>query len=286
MAAGSNGPASATVDLSEHLLPNGNGSEANRTPSDSGSIIDEIRTSISNVRGTRPATTTKSTLTAFGSNVHSKVRSLAQKTHEHFETAKEKRSPWQKNLGESLEAKEVHFFLISLLLIDLAAVVYDILEMLHSKAEDANFCLELLSLCKDNPAACDDFHSAGHSDFSFYVSMFILVMFLLNIIGLFIAWGHTFFMHPGYVLDLIVVLTAIILETSFDNDTAGLLAILTMWRLVRVMHGIFEVTDETFEAELKGVEGKLSSLEDLHKKDEAELKSLKEEIAQFKGGRS
>jgi hypothetical protein len=47
-----------------------------------------------------------------------------------------------------------------------------------------------------------------------------------------------------YVLDVIIVLGAIILETSLSDPSGGLLVVLMLWRGVRVVHG-FAVSLET-----------------------------------------
>eukprot|EP00897_Mesotaenium_endlicherianum_P004774 jgi/Mesen1/4324/ME000022S03608 len=202
------------------------------------------------------------------------AQGIARNLQHKFNEAGENRSQWRKQLGENLERKEIHIFLIVLLLIDLAAVIYDVLETIHSKAEDVNQLKSLLALCYNDKAACAAFHPSTTSPVSFYISITILLIFLVNVILLLLAWGWTFFLHFGYVLDFVVVVVAIALEFCADEEAAGIIAIATLWRIVRVMHGIFEVTDEKFEAELKEVEERVDRLEELHKADVGKLRAL------------
>lgn len=41
----------------------------------------------------------------------------------------------------------------------------------------------------------------------------------------------------GYVADLIVIPTALVLELTLEEKAVGLLILLRLWRLVRVAHG-------------------------------------------------
>ena len=69
------------------------------------------------------------------------------------------------------------------------------------------------------------------------------MILMLDVFALIVANGRSFW-NPLYLLDLVVVSTALVLEILLDADTAGLIIVLTLRRIVRVAHGIFEVTDE------------------------------------------
>eukprot|EP00850_Spirogloea_muscicola_P000905 SM000003S11150 [mRNA] locus=s3:1218461:1219498:- [translate_table: standard] len=188
-----------------------------------------------------------------------------------------------------LESKPVHLAIVGLLLVDLCAVVADILQSLHGKAEDLHRCVRYLADC---PGQCHGhFHERHHSEAAFYISIAVLSVLAANIAALLVAFGAGFFLHPGFVLDLVVVAVALGLEVSLSTDTAGLLAVLTLWRIVRVAHGIFEVTDETFEAELREVGDKVAAAEAMHCDDlnrlqaqQARITELENQIKQCSNG--
>lgn len=203
----------------------------------------------------------------------SRVKAAARGIQRKFKEAADNRAAWRKRLADFLERKEVHILLIVLLLIDLAAVTWDVITSISHKTADIRQLRGLLALCKGDVAACDAFAPTEGSDLSFYVSITILVLFLANVVALLAAWGWTFFLHPGYVVDFVVVVVAIVLELAKDADATVILAVATLWRIVRVMHGIFEVADESFERELGRVEARVEALEALHRRDMESLRS-------------
>eukprot|EP01138_Halocafeteria_seosinensis_P006528 gb/GECG01006673.1/.p1 GENE.gb/GECG01006673.1/~~gb/GECG01006673.1/.p1 ORF type:complete len:410 (+),score=51.09 gb/GECG01006673.1/:1-1230(+) len=76
------------------------------------------------------------------------------------------------------------------------------------------------------------------------VSLTALSVFLFQQLLLIYAYGAHFFMKPMYVLDFVIVLGSIILETALSDPSGGLLVVLMLWRGVRVVHG-FAVSLET-----------------------------------------
>jgi len=76
------------------------------------------------------------------------------------------------------------------------------------------------------------------------LSVSILSIFAVQISMLMFLYGKEFFANAFYVLDLIVVFGALLLETShwhqwFIVQGGGLFALLLFWRIVRVIHGLF-----------------------------------------------
>lgn len=169
------------------------------------------------------------------------------------------RAQWRKDLAECLECTPAHVFIVSLLLIDLFATAVDILKTIHNKTSDLNSCTALLEGCQ----CVGEFERRESLEFVFWISIVILTILALNIILLLVAFGVNFFHHPGYILDAFVVGTALLLEIFLDSETVGLLIILTLWRIVRVAHGIFEVTDEAWGKDIKLFEKRLSDAEQL-----------------------
>jgi len=76
------------------------------------------------------------------------------------------------------------------------------------------------------------------------LSVSILAIFAMQISMLMFLYGKEFFANAFYVLDLVVVFGALLLETShwhqwFIVQGGGLFALLLFWRIVRVIHGLF-----------------------------------------------
>ncbi|KAG6546318.1 hypothetical protein Mapa_012359 [Marchantia paleacea] len=182
------------------------------------------------------------------------------------------RAPWRTKLGKALESTPFHVLIVILLLVDLLATAIDILKTVHSKSSDLDHCTALLEECQ----CLEHLEHSEHWKFLYWISISILSFLCLNVLGLLAAFGRSFFFHPGYVLDSVVVGTALGLEIGLDTDTAGLLIILTLWRIVRVAHGIFEVTDGHWEKEIKKLEEHIHESEAMHARDQ-------ERIAQLEG---
>lgn len=127
---------------------------------------------------------------------------------------------WRHELGEWLEEPIVYRPITALLLIDVAFIF-------------AEFIIH-------------DYHFIDEwwpHEVAYYIkctSLSILVIFQIESILTLTAFGLKFFMHPGFVLDAIVIPVSILMETVVSNDAAALLVLLRFWRLVRIAHGIYE----------------------------------------------
>lgn len=174
------------------------------------------------------------------------------------------RAQWRKDLAEYLESTPAHVFIVSLLMVDLFATAIDILKTIHNKTTDLDSCSVLIEGCH----CVDHFEKTEPWEVVFWISIGILTVLAANVILLLVAFGLYFFHHPGYILDAFVVGTALLLEIFLDTDTVGLLVILTLWRIVRVAHGIFEVTDEAWEKEIKTFKVRLAEAESKHDSDQ------------------
>lgn len=187
------------------------------------------------------------------------------------------RAQWRKRLGEFLESTPVHVGALILLLIDLMATAVDLLKTLHNKSRDLNNCTALLESCQ----CVSQFERSQSIEFLYWVGIVILSLLLLNVGGLLVAFGFSFFCHPGYVLDLLVLTTALFLEIFLDAQTAGLLVILNLWRIVRVAHGIFEVTDDAMESEIHNIEAEFEALQSKNRDMQELLRQKDQRIAEL-----
>lgn len=101
------------------------------------------------------------------------------------------------------------------------------------------------------PATCDPHaHETVHvlHEVLFYLSVVILVAFAMELLVLFIVFRLNFFRTPLYVLDFIVISTALALEISLKGTTSAELAaafvFVRAWRFVRVGHGLYASVHE------------------------------------------
>ncbi len=179
------------------------------------------------------------------------------------EESEYRRAPWRKNLAKTLESTKAHVFIVSLLLVDLIATAVDILKTIHNKSHDLNSCVALVEEC----ACVEHFQRSEEWEITYWIGITILVILLLNVFGLLVSFGISFFFHPGYILDFVVVATALLLEVLLDAETAGLLVVLSIWRIVRVAHGIFEVTDEAWEEDIHKLQEQIQQVQSLRQKD-------------------
>lgn len=188
------------------------------------------------------------------------------------------KAQWRCDLAELLEATWTHVFIVFLLVIDLAATAIDILKTIHSKSHDLDVCIELVEKCT---TCVGHFERSPEWKWTYWTSIVILSILMLNVVGLIVANGMSFFRNPLYLLDLIVVSTALALEIALDADTAGLIIVLTLWRIVRVAHGIFEVTDEAWEKNIHELESQVKAVQEAHDKDQELLREKDRRISEL-----
>lgn len=187
------------------------------------------------------------------------------------------RAPWRRTLGEILDATPVHAFILTLLLLDLLATVVDVLHTLSNDSRDLSDCVTYLESCQ----CTSHFETSESWEFLYWIGIFVLCVLALNIVGLLVAQGLAFFTHAGNLLDLLVVVTALCLEIFLDTETASFLLILNLWRLVRVAHGIFGVTDETMEKEMRKLEMQVQGVEVARQQDQQLLRDKEARILQL-----
>lgn len=78
---------------------------------------------------------------------------------------------------------------------------------------------------------------------------------------------------------------ALILEVFLEGKGGGLLVVVSLWRVVRVVESLFQLSDEAIEAQIKGVLSEFEALKDenirlsklIQEKDEL-IEKLQEEL--------
>ncbi|KAK9082655.1 hypothetical protein Scep_029126 [Stephania cephalantha] len=86
-----------------------------------------------------------------------------------------------------------------------------------------------------------------------YAVIAILAVLLAKVLGLVVALGCAFFARPSRVVDAVVVIVALVLELMLKKEGAGLIVVVSLWRVVRVVESAFEVSDEAIEAKIEKI---------------------------------
>lgn len=77
-------------------------------------------------------------------------------------------------------------------------------------------------------------------------SLILLVVLLAQLLLMIVAVGAAFFCHFFMMLDLVIVSASIVIDLTVSGSGAELIIVLTLWRVLRIIHGMF-ATVETSE---------------------------------------
>ncbi|XVE84607.1 hypothetical protein DITRI_Ditri17bG0026200 [Diplodiscus trichospermus] len=146
------------------------------------------------------------------------------------------KTPWRNHLAKFLESTQTRILAISLLLLDL---ILTILELSST----------LLSCSPKKSSNSNNIEKAWYH----WVGISILALLSAKSVALAVALGSAFFRRPGYVVDGVVVVGALLLEAFMEKKGGGLLVIVSLWRVVRVVESAFELSDEAIEAQIEGI---------------------------------
>ena len=177
------------------------------------------------------------------------------------------RAPWRTQLAKFLESTSVRIIAILLLLLDL---IFTILELSSS----------LLS-CPPNT------NKQIKKVWYHWVGIAILSMLSARIVALAVGLGRSFFRRPGYVVDSVVLMVALVLEAFLEGRGGGLLVVVSLWRVLRVVESAFELSDEAIEAQIKVIVSQFEAVreenrrlsETIAEKDKM-IEKLREEVDQ------
>ncbi|KAF8391878.1 hypothetical protein HHK36_022218 [Tetracentron sinense] len=170
------------------------------------------------------------------------------------------RAPWRTHLANFLESIPVHVLALFLLLLDLIFTVLELSSSLLSCTSKKNKREHLL------------YHWGGIA---------ILSLLSAKTLALAVALGSSFFRRPGYVVDGIVVIGALILEAFLEGKGAGLLVVASLWRILRVVESAFELSDEAIEAQIEGIVCQFEALRDENRKLEETVEEKDKKIAEL-----
>lgn len=112
-------------------------------------------------------------------------------------------------------------------------------------------------------------------------------MLSARIVALAVGLGRSFFRRPGYVVDSVVLMVALVLEAFLEGRGGGLLVVVSLWRVLRVVESAFELSDEAIEAQIKVIVSQFEAVreenrrlsETIAEKDKM-IEKLREEVDQ------
>lgn len=195
-----------------------------------------------------------------------------QKNDSSDQNANTERASWRTRLADFMDSLPVHLAAIILILLDLTLTVLDISTSL---------------------LACNDSRRklAEQSRLYHWAGVAILGLLSAKVLALAMALGSGFFMRPGHVVDAIVMIGALVLEVVADGKGAGLLVVVSLWRIVRVLEGAFELSNEAIEAQIEGVimefellRAENQQLEGAVAEEGERIKQLEAQIARIRTG--
>jgi hypothetical protein len=98
----------------------------------------------------------------------------------------------------------------------------------------------------------------------YWTSIGILCIFLIELFLLIACLEYRFFTHFWYDVDLVVVLTALVMELLYKHTVAlyiEFIVILRLWRVLRIFHGMYATHQKTLEQEREKYEAIIERLE-------------------------
>ncbi|KAL9315208.1 hypothetical protein ACSQ67_016209 [Phaseolus vulgaris] len=189
------------------------------------------------------------------------------------------RASWRTHLANFLDSTWIHVFTVLLLIVDLIITTLELSSSLVS---------------------CERHISSVAEECFHWIGIGILIILLAKTMALLVGLGSSFFQHVGYVIDAVVVIGAIFLEAFVVRKGGGLLVVVSLWRFIRMVESVFELSDEAIEAQIAGIicqfealkEENIRLLEAIYEKDkmiemlEEDLDKCRDESPYLKSKRS
>lgn len=118
-----------------------------------------------------------------------------------------------------------------------------------------------------------------------WIGIGILSLLSAKTIAMLVGLGFSFFKHPGHVVDGVVAIGALFMEAFMERRGGGLLIVVSLWRVIRVVESVFELSDEAIEAQIAGIVCQFEALRDenmrllgvIHEKEQT-IEKLEEDL--------
>ncbi|XP_076938221.1 uncharacterized protein LOC143606292 [Bidens hawaiensis] len=154
--------------------------------------------------------------------------------------------PWRNHLTHFLESTPVHIIAIMLLVVDLVMVVLELSRTIVS--------------CPARNRINKKVDVWYH-----WIGIGILVILATKSVALVIGCGSSFFKRPGLVADGVVLIGALLSEILMERVGVGLIVVVSLWRVLRVVESVFELSDAAIEMQITSI---LCEFELLQEKNE------------------
>ncbi|XP_022150455.1 uncharacterized protein LOC111018597 [Momordica charantia] len=154
-------------------------------------------------------------------------------------------APWQTQLVAFLESTPAHVVTIILLLMDLTITVLELSSSLISCSLSAN-------------------HKKGAKEVLYFhwVGIAILSLLSAKTVALAVGLGGLFLRQPGCIVDGVVAVVALVLEVVAERKGGGVIIVASLWRLVRVVESVFELSDDAIEGKIEAIVLELERVEE------------------------
>ena len=96
-----------------------------------------------------------------------------------------------------------------------------------------------------------------------YQSAVTIMVFILEMAVALIAFGFMILSHPGYTVDLAIVIAQVYLAAVYDSVAIRLLGVVRLWRLLRLVDNILEEERDAHAYSLEALEEERSRVDDL-----------------------
>ncbi|OZJ02879.1 hypothetical protein BZG36_03796 [Bifiguratus adelaidae] len=139
------------------------------------------------------------------------------------------KAEWRRALGERLECKQTHIFILILVIFDALCVLVEIIVSLFEDCSTTQKPVEFWAI-----------------DVLEILSLIVNGIFMLEVILCLVAFGWRYY-APGWphwalhCLDAIVVTTTLVLELALkgkDREVVGLLILFRLWRVIKIMETV------------------------------------------------
>ncbi|CEM07561.1 unnamed protein product [Vitrella brassicaformis CCMP3155] len=187
---------------------------------------------------------------------------------------------WRGRLALILDSRVYIFFMLAVLGIDVIVVLLELLALEGVFGGEGACAFKKEGLAHGGEKG----HGEGHSTYEtiehtlHIIGLTILCIFNLDVLLHLVAFGWRFFYHLGYVTDLLVAPTSLALELYFPS-AGSLIAVVRMWRIVRIVHGIAIMQDEFGKEKLHALKEVLEELRVENNKLEVENEHLRKRIS-------
>ena len=152
---------------------------------------------------------------------------------------------FRERLGVTVQRPEVQVIVLILIVVDVAAALVQM------------FLAAGIIPGQRNPSM------VRITKFLEYQSAVTIMVFILEMVVALISFGFMILSHPGYTIDLGIVLVQVYLSAVYESTAIRLLGIVRLWRLLRLVDKILEDERDAHAYSLEKLDDERSRVDDL-----------------------